>query len=74
MHHCNGHRPHQGIGGDTPMSRIKTSRNSHLTLHTWRLAGNWSVNEAVQAAAAGTSHRIRATLTASLITRQANIA
>jgi transposase InsO family protein len=34
MHHYNWHRPHQGISGTTPMSRLKTSRNNLLTLHT----------------------------------------
>jgi transposase InsO family protein len=33
MHHYNWHRPHQGIGGTTPMSRLRTSRNNLLTLH-----------------------------------------
>jgi hypothetical protein len=33
MHHYNWHRPHQGIGGATPISRLKTSRNNLLTLH-----------------------------------------
>ena len=32
-HHYNWHRPHQGIGGSTPMTRLKTSRNNLLTLH-----------------------------------------
>ena len=32
-HHYNWHRPHQGIGGYTPMTRLKTSRNNLLTLH-----------------------------------------
>lgn len=34
IHHYNWHRPHQGIGGIAPMSRIKMSRNNLLTLHT----------------------------------------
>ncbi len=34
MHHYNWHRPHQGIGGATPMSRLKSSRNNLLTLHS----------------------------------------
>jgi transposase InsO family protein len=34
IHHYNWHRPHQGIGGLTPMTRLKTSRNNLLTLHT----------------------------------------
>jgi transposase InsO family protein len=34
IHHYNWHRPHQGIGGATPMSRLRTSRNNLLTLHT----------------------------------------
>ncbi len=33
-HHYNWHRPHQGIGGVTPMSRLNVSRNNLLTLHT----------------------------------------
>ena len=33
LHHYNWHRPHQGIGGATPMSRLTTSRNNLLTLH-----------------------------------------
>ena len=33
-HHYNWHRPHQGIGGVTPMSRLNKSRNNLLTLHT----------------------------------------
>lgn len=33
-HHYNWHRPHQGIGGAAPMSRLKHSRNNLLTLHT----------------------------------------
>lgn len=32
-HHYNWHRPHQGIGGVTPMSRLNRSRNNLLTLH-----------------------------------------
>jgi len=34
MHHYNWHRPHQGIGGLAPMSRLRSSRNNLLTLHT----------------------------------------
>jgi transposase InsO family protein len=34
IHHYNWHRPHQGIGGVTPMTRLKTSRNNLLTLHS----------------------------------------
>ena len=34
IHHYNWHRPHQGIGGTTPMSRLRSSRNNLLTLHT----------------------------------------
>ena len=34
IHHYNWHRPHQGIGGIAPMTRLKTSRNNLLTLHT----------------------------------------
>jgi transposase InsO family protein len=33
-HHYNWHRPHQGIGGVAPMSRLNLSRNNLLTLHT----------------------------------------
>jgi transposase InsO family protein len=33
-HHYNWHRPHQGIGGVTPMSRLNRSGNNLLTLHT----------------------------------------
>jgi transposase InsO family protein len=33
-HHYNWHRPHQGIGGLAPMSRLHQSRNNLLTLHT----------------------------------------
>ena len=32
-HHYNWHRPHQGIGGIAPMSRLNRSRNNLLTLH-----------------------------------------
>jgi transposase InsO family protein len=32
-HHYNWHRPHQGIGGVAPMSRLKSSRKNLLTLH-----------------------------------------
>ena len=35
QHHYNWHRPHAGIGGVAPMSRLKPSgRNNLLTLHT----------------------------------------
>ena len=34
IHHYNWHRPHQGIQGATPMSRLKASRNNLLTLHS----------------------------------------
>ena len=34
QHHYNWHRPHQGIGGLTPMTRLSTSRNNLLTLHS----------------------------------------
>ena len=33
-HHYNWHRPHQGIGGAVPMSRLISSRNNLLTLHS----------------------------------------
>ena len=32
-HHYNWHRPHQGIGGLAPVSRLGRSRNNLLTLH-----------------------------------------
>jgi transposase InsO family protein len=33
-HHYNWHRPHQGIGGLAPMTRLRSSRNNLLTLHS----------------------------------------
>ncbi len=33
IHHYNWHRPHQGIKGSTPISRLPQSRNNLLTLH-----------------------------------------
>ena len=33
-HHYNWHRPHQGIGSIAPMSRLRTSENNLLTLHS----------------------------------------
>ena len=33
-HHYNWHRPHRGIGGVAPMSRLNRSRNNLLTLHS----------------------------------------
>ena len=33
-HHYNWHRPHQGIAGVTPMTRLNRSRNNLLTLHS----------------------------------------
>jgi transposase InsO family protein len=33
QHHYNWHRPHAGIGGLAPMSRLPASRNNLLTLH-----------------------------------------
>jgi len=33
-HHYNWHRPHQGIGGAAPMSRLTPSRYNLLTLHS----------------------------------------
>ena len=33
IHHYNWHRPHQGIKGLTPISRLARSRNNLLTLH-----------------------------------------
>ena len=32
-HHYNWHRPHQGIGGLTPISRLSANRENLLTLH-----------------------------------------
>lgn len=32
-HHYNWHRPHQGIGGLAPISRLPVNRNNLLTLH-----------------------------------------
>lgn len=34
QHHYNWHRPRSGIGGVAPMSRLRTSENSRLTVHT----------------------------------------
>jgi len=34
IHHYNWHRPHQGIGGKAPMSRLSTKRKNLLQLHT----------------------------------------
>jgi transposase InsO family protein len=34
IHHYNWHRPHQGIAGAAPMSRLNRSRNNLLTLHS----------------------------------------
>ena len=34
IHHYNWHRPHQGIGGLAPVSRLPQSRNNLLQLHT----------------------------------------
>ena len=34
MHHYNWHRPHQGIKGSAPISRLAQSQNNLLTLHT----------------------------------------
>jgi transposase InsO family protein len=33
IHHYNWHRPHQGINGSTPASRLAQSKNNLLTLH-----------------------------------------
>ena len=33
-HHYNWHRPHLGIGGAAPISRLRRSRNNLLTLHS----------------------------------------
>ena len=34
QHNYNWHRPHSGIGGAVPMSRLKKSENNLLTVHT----------------------------------------
>jgi transposase InsO family protein len=34
IHHYNWHRPHQGINGVAPVSRLRRSRNNLLTLHS----------------------------------------
>ena len=34
VHHYNWHRPHQGIHGLAPISRLPQSRNNLLTLHS----------------------------------------
>ena len=34
IHHYNWHRPHQGIGGHAPVSRLAKTRNNLLQLHT----------------------------------------
>lgn len=34
QHHYNWHRPHAGIGGNVPMSRLKPSGHNLLTLHS----------------------------------------
>jgi len=34
LHHYNWHRPHQGIAGAAPVSRLAQSTNNLLTLHT----------------------------------------
>jgi transposase InsO family protein len=34
IHHYNWHRPHQGIDGVAPISRLRSSRNNLLTLHS----------------------------------------
>ncbi|MFB9289371.1 IS481 family transposase [Pseudoduganella plicata] len=34
IHHYNWHRPHQGIGGEAPMSRLSTKRKNLLQLHS----------------------------------------
>ena len=39
IHHYNWHRPHQGIGGAAPMSRLTWSRNNLLTLHSGVFSG-----------------------------------
>ena len=37
QHHYNWHRPHADIGGQVPMSRLASSGNNVLTLHTLAL-------------------------------------
>ncbi|WP_146012438.1 integrase core domain-containing protein, partial [Janthinobacterium sp. AD80] len=32
-HHYNWHRPHQGIAGKAPMSRLRSGQNNLLQLH-----------------------------------------
>lgn len=34
QHHYNWHRPHSGIGGQAPMSRLPDSGNNVLTVHS----------------------------------------
>ncbi|MFZ2826731.1 integrase core domain-containing protein, partial [Hydrogenophaga sp.] len=34
QHHYNCHRPHSAIGGLPPISRLSSSRNNLLTLHS----------------------------------------
>jgi len=34
QHHYNCHRPHSAIGGLPPISRLNSSRNNLLTIHT----------------------------------------
>jgi len=34
QHHYNCHRPHSGIGGVPPISRLSSSRHNVLTLHS----------------------------------------
>ena len=34
IHHYNWHRPHQGIHGVAPASRLASSKNNLLTLHS----------------------------------------
>jgi len=34
IHHYNWHRPHQGIGGSAPMSRLRVAGKNLLTLHS----------------------------------------
>jgi transposase InsO family protein len=34
IHHYNWHRPHQGIGGHAPISRLAQSKSNLLTLHS----------------------------------------
>lgn len=54
QHHDNCHRPHADIGGTTPPSRLRSSENYLLTLHTQPFKRLWRAcpsNRAEQALA-----------------------